>query len=48
MKTDKREAYQSSTVGLFRVFGPLLGKFQKIITNMVKADFLLLKRNNNF
>ena len=48
MKADKREAYQSSTVGIFSFFGPLPWILQKIITYMVKADFLLLKHNNNF
>ena len=46
IKTDIREANQSSTVFLF--FGPPLGKWQKIITYMLKALFLLLKRKYNF
>ena len=48
MKTDKWEAYQSSTVGLFSCL-TTSWKIAKIITKMVKADFfLLLEPNNNF
>ena len=36
MKTDQREAYQSSTVGLFSCFWTTSWKIAKIITYMVK------------
>ena len=48
MKTDQREAYQSSKFGLFSCFCTTSWKIAKIITYMVKSDFLLVKRNDNF
>ena len=44
MKTDKLKAYQSSTVGLFRVFGPPLGKLQKNHYLYGKRLFFLVAR----
>ena len=48
MKTDQREAYQSSKFGLFHVFVPPLEKLQTPLLIWLKLMFLLLNRNNNF
>ena len=39
MKTDNGKATKVQQLDFFRVFGPPLGKLQKIVTYMVKADF---------
>ena len=49
MKTDKREAYQSSKIGLFSCFWTTPWKIAKNhYLNDKCRFFLLLKRNNNF
>ena len=43
MKTDKREAYQSSKIGLFSCFWTTSWKIAKIITYLVKADVFVIE-----
>ena len=47
MKTDKREAYHSSTIGPFLLLWTTSWKIAKIITYIVKDDFFVLHREIN-